>query len=110
VLPYVEAVERETPIMNYARELWLPIQTTFHVALCELGFRAVEDFNAADAWHGDVGPWPRNRRNEIRIGSLNGYLRQARGRQNLEIRDRVLVARVVMRGTRRRRRLRGRRR
>jgi choline dehydrogenase len=97
VVPSYEAVEREIPIMRYPEELWLPFQRTFAAACGELGFRSIEDFNAPDAWDGVVGPWPRNRRNEIRQGSLVTYIRRARARPNLEIRARALVDRVRVR-------------
>jgi choline dehydrogenase len=97
VVPFYEAVEREIPIMLYPEELWLPFQRTFVQACRELGFREVDDFNAPDAWDGVVGPWPRNRRNEIRQGSLVTYIRRARARPNLEIRGRALVDRVLVR-------------
>jgi choline dehydrogenase len=83
--------------MLYPEELWLPFQRTFVQACREIGFRSVPDFNAPDAWDGVVGPWPRNRRNEIRQGSLVTYIRKARARPNLEIRGRALVDRVLVR-------------
>jgi choline dehydrogenase len=94
VRPWFETVERELTISTYPRELWMPIQHVFVEACVELGFRLVDDFNAEDAWDGITGAWPRNRRNEIRQGSLVTYIRKARARPNLEIRDRVLVDRV----------------
>jgi choline dehydrogenase len=100
VVPFYEAVEREIPIMLYPEDLWLPFQRTFAEACGEIGFRSVSDLNAPDAWDGVVGPWPRNRRNEIRQGSLVTYIRRARGRANLEIRGHALVDRVVVRNGR----------
>jgi choline dehydrogenase len=95
VLPYYEAVERDIPIKRYEPELWLPIQRLFADACVELGFRFVEDLNAADAWDGVVGPWPRNRRNEIRQGSLVTHVRRVRQRPNFALRDCALVDRVL---------------
>jgi choline dehydrogenase len=100
VRPYYEAVEREIAIMRYPDELWLPVQQAFLDACLEIGFRRAEDFNAPDAWDGVVGPWPRNRRNEIRQGSLVTYIRAARSRPNFTILDRALVDRVVFDGLR----------
>jgi choline dehydrogenase len=100
VVPHFEAVEREIPIMTYPPETWLPLHTLCTRAWKELGFRYVEDMNADDAWDGVVGPWPRNRHNEIRQGSLVTYIRRARPRENLEIRDRALVDRVLVDGGR----------
>jgi choline dehydrogenase len=98
VRPYYELVERDVPIRCYAREVWLPIQAAFAEACVELGFRYVEDFNRPDAWDGVVGPWPRNRRNEIRQGSLITHVRRVRRRRNLTIRAVALVDRVLHRG------------
>jgi len=95
-----EAVEQEIPIRTYDEALWLPMHRAFHDAALELGFRHVEDFNAPDAWDGVVGPWPRNRRNEIRQGSLVTYIRRARARANLTIAADALVDRVLLEGDR----------
>jgi choline dehydrogenase len=100
VKPFHELVERVVPVMTYPREVWLPVQELFAEASVELGFRYVEHLNAPDAWDGVVGPWPRNRRNEIRQGSIITHLRAARGRRNLEIRDHALVDRVLLSGAR----------
>jgi choline dehydrogenase len=100
VLPYVELVEREIPIMTYPRELWMPIHEAFASAALELGLRWHDDLNAPDAWDDVVGPWPRNRRNEVRQGTLVTYIRAARPRANFEILDRTLVDSVVLEGDR----------
>jgi choline dehydrogenase len=100
VLPHFERVERELSVRTYPRERWLPVQHLFSAACEEIGLRRHEDFNAPDAWDGVVGPWPRNRRNEVRQGSLNTYIRQARGRANFSIVADVLVDRVLLTGTR----------
>jgi choline dehydrogenase len=100
MLPYYEAVERDIPIKLYAQELWLPIQQVFADACVELGFRFVEDLNAHDAWDGVVGPWPRNRRNEIRQGSLVTHIRRIRNRPNFKLVDGALVDRVLHDGQR----------
>ncbi len=100
VLPHVEAVEREIPIMQYPRELWLPFQSRFADACVELGFRYSEDLNAPDAWDGVVGPWPRNRHGEIRQGSLITHVRPARERANFALLPDSLVDRVLLAGGR----------
>ncbi len=100
VVPYYELVEREIPIRTYPEDLWLPIQRAFVEACVELEFRRVDDFNTPDAWDGVVGAWPRNRRNEIRQGSLVTYIRAARPRSNFRILDRALVDRVLHDGRR----------
>lgn len=100
MLPAYEAVEREIPILTYPEDAWLPFQRTFVRACVQLGFRRHDRFNEPDAWDGIAGAWPRNRRNEIRQGSLVTYIRAARGRANFEIRDRVVVDRVLHDGRR----------
>jgi choline dehydrogenase len=100
VLPHYEVAERELSLMTYPAELWLPIQRAFVEGSLELGFRFVEDMNAPDAWDGIVGPWPRNRRNEIRQGSLVTYIRWARPLPNFELRAGVHVDRLLLSGTR----------
>lgn len=100
MLPYLEAAERELGIMTYPEELWLPVQRTFVDACLELGFRFEGDLNAPGAWDGVVGPWPRNRRNEIRMGSLVTTIRAARGRSNFTLRPETLVDRVLLEGER----------
>lgn len=96
VVPYYERVERDIPTMRYPHELWLPIQRVFAHACVELGFRFVEDLNGDDAWDGVVGPWPRNRRNEIRQGSLITHVRRVRTRPNFTLCDGALVDRVLI--------------
>jgi choline dehydrogenase len=100
MVPLYEIVERELNVFTYPREQWLPVQKLVLDGFEEIGFRSVEDVNAPDSWDGVVGPWPRSRRNEMRLGSLNTYIRAARKRENFEIRDRVMVDRVVLDGTR----------
>ena len=100
MLPYLEAAERELELMTYPRELWQPVQRTFVDACLELGFRFEDDLNAPDAWDGVVGPWPRNRRDEIRLGSLVTSIRAARPRPNFSILADSLVDRVVLEGDR----------
>jgi choline dehydrogenase len=100
VLPYYEAAERELSLMTYPEELWMPIQRVFVDACLELGFRYAPDLNAPDAWDEVVGPWPRNRRNEIRQGSLVTYIRRARGRSNFHLRAGAHVDRVLVEGDR----------
>jgi choline dehydrogenase len=97
VRPYYERVEGEITVRTYPREQWQPFALAFEEAYVELGYRAVEDVNAPDAWDGVVGPWTQNRRNEIKLGTLPSYVRGARGRPNFEVRGDALVDRVVVR-------------
>ena len=100
VRPVFERVERSVPIKRYPEERWLPFQHAFVEGFAELGYRRVADMNAPDSWGRVVGAWPQNRRNEIRMGTLTTYLREARPRTNLTIRDRTLVDSVVLDGSR----------
>ena len=100
VLPWYEKVEAEIPPRNYARERWQPFSLAFEEAYREIGFRPVEDLNRPDAWDGVVGPWPSNRRNEVRQGTLPTYIRAARPRPNFELRGDALVDRVLLDGDR----------
>lgn len=98
VRPAYERVEREIAIRRYPPETWQPFSRAFLDAYRELGYRWMDDLNAPEAWDGVVGPWPHNRRNEIRLGTLPTYIRAARGRANLTIGDRVLVDSVQIEG------------
>jgi choline dehydrogenase len=100
VRPVFERVERSVPIKRYPEERWLPFQHAFVEGFAELGYRRVADMNAPDSWGRVVGAWPQNRRNEIRMGTLTTYLREARPRPNLTIRDRTHVDSVVLDGSR----------
>jgi choline dehydrogenase len=88
VVPFYELAESVVPIRTYPRDAWTPFQKVFADGFEELGFRFIDDLNAPDAWGGVVGPWPQNRRNEIRQGTLVTYVRMARYRPNLQIVDR----------------------
>jgi choline dehydrogenase len=98
--PVFETVERELSVRAYPRALWLPVQELLGEACLQIGFRWHDDLNAPDAWDGVYGPWPRNRRQEVRQGSLNTYIRQARPRPNFSIVAGALVDRVLLSGTR----------
>jgi choline dehydrogenase len=97
--PLFERVEELLRVKAYPRERWLPAQSLVVDAWLELGFRWCDDLNAPDAWDGVAGPWPRSRHNETRMGSLNTYIRAARGRQNFSLRPDALADRVVMAGS-----------
>jgi choline dehydrogenase len=76
------------------------VQELLGTACLEIGFRWHDDLNAPDAWDGVYGPWPRNRHHEVRQGSLNTYIRQARPRPNFSIIADALVDRVLLQGGR----------
>lgn len=96
----LERVESVVPTRTYARDHVGPLQSAFLDGWLEAGHRWADDLNAPEAWDGVVGHWPQNRRNEIRLGSLVSYLRDARPRPNLTIRGGVHVDRVTFTGDR----------
>jgi choline dehydrogenase len=98
--PVFETVESELSVRTYPRERWLPAQELLGEACLQIGFRWEDDLNGPDAWDGVYGPWPRNRRLEVRQGSLNTYIRQARPRPNFSIIADALVDRVLLSGAR----------
>lgn len=100
VRPVFERVEHELSVSAYPVERWLPVQHLLVDACGELGFRWEDDLNAPAAWDEVMGPWPRNRRNEVRQGTLNTYIRQARPRENFSIIADALVDTVRISGGR----------
>ena len=85
-------IERPRP------ETWQPINSAFYDACRELGYAEVTDHN--DPRSTGVGPWPRNRRDGIRISTAIGYLNPARHRLNLTIRPFCNTHRVIVEGGR----------
>jgi choline dehydrogenase len=85
-------IERPTP------ETWQPVNRAFYDACREQGYADVADHN--DPRSTGVGPWPRNRRNGIRISTAIGYLHPARHRVNLTIRPCCNTHRVIVEGGR----------
>jgi choline dehydrogenase len=85
-------IERPRP------ETWQPINAAFHYACRELGYAEVADHN--DPRSTGVGPWPRNRRDGIRISTAIGYLHPARHRVNLTIRPFCNIHHVIVEGGR----------
>ncbi len=79
-------------------ETWQPINRAFNEACREMGYAEVWDQN--DPRSTGVGPWPRNRRDGIRISTAIGYLNPARHRLNLTIRPFSNTHRVVIEGGR----------
>jgi choline dehydrogenase len=79
-------------------ETWQPINRAFNDACRDLGYPEVWDHN--DPRSTGVGPWPRNRREGIRISTAIGYLNPARHRLNLTIRPFTNTRRVVVEGGR----------
>jgi choline dehydrogenase len=75
-------------------DTWQPINRAFHEASRNLGYADVADHN--DPRSTGVGPWPRNRRDGIRISTAIGYLNPARHRLNLTIRPFSNIHRVIV--------------
>jgi choline dehydrogenase len=80
------------------QEKWQPVNRAFYDACREQGYAEVADHN--DPRSTGVGPWPRNRRDGIRISTAIGYLHPARHRVNLTIRPFCNTRRVIFEGGR----------
>jgi choline dehydrogenase len=80
------------------KEAWQPVNRAFYDACREHGYADVADHN--DPRSTGVGPWPRNRRDGIRISTAIGYLSPARHRVNLTIRPFCNTHRVIVEGGR----------
>jgi choline dehydrogenase len=81
-------IERPQP------DTWEPINRAFYSACRALGYAEVWDHN--DPESAGVGPWPRNRRDGIRISTAIAYLGPARHRLNLTVRARCNVHSVIL--------------
>ena len=85
-------IERPRP------DSWQPINRAFNDACRDQGYAEVWDHN--DPRSTGVGPWPRNRRDGIRVSTAIGYLNPARHRLNLTIRPFTTTHRVIVEGGR----------
>jgi choline dehydrogenase len=83
-------------IQRYRPESWAPVNRVFAAAADELGYAHAPDLNGAAADAGVWGTFPHNRFKEEKQGTLNTYLRGARGRANLSLRGGATVDRVVI--------------
>jgi choline dehydrogenase len=92
----------EGPIVinRYRRESWAPVNGVFADACDEAGLIWSDDLNNPDSDAGVVGAMPHNRFKEAKQGTLNTYLRIARGRKNLTIQGGALVDRILISGGR----------
>jgi choline dehydrogenase len=109
VLPYLQRIERDhdfggegyhgdagpIPIVRL-RDRWPEAVHAFEAACVARGHPVCDDHNAP--WTTGVGPLPRNQIGDVRASSLVTYLREARGRPNLEIRADATVRRVLFDG------------
>jgi choline dehydrogenase len=75
-------------------ETWQPLNRAFFEAARAAGYGEVWDHN--DPGSSGIGPWPRNRRDGIRMSTAIGYLAPARHRMNLTIRPGVNAHRVMI--------------
>ncbi len=75
-------------------ETWQPLNRAFFEAARAAGYAEVSDHNDPDS--AGIGPWPRNRREGVRISTAIGYLAPARHRVNLTIRASVNARRVII--------------
>jgi len=73
---------------------WPPAIRAFYEAGRQLGFAEVWDHN--DPRSSGIGPFPRNRRDGIRVSTAVGYLNPARHRLNLTIRPFSNIHRVII--------------
>lgn len=82
------------PVRQLTRSETTPMQQAFIDATLEHGYRLIDDFDCSDP-HG-VGPYPMNIVNGVRVNTGMAYLGdRVRARDNLHIRDHVLVDKVV---------------
>ncbi|HXD90525.1 MAG TPA: GMC family oxidoreductase N-terminal domain-containing protein, partial [Candidatus Binataceae bacterium] len=75
-------------------ENWQPLNRAFFESARAAGFAEVWDHNDPEST--GIGPWPRNRRDGVRISTAIGYLAPARHRMNLTIRSGVNAHRVII--------------
>jgi choline dehydrogenase len=87
-------------VRRYKPEGWAPVNHTLLEAAIALGLREVSDLNAPDCHQNAAGPWPQNRRNDVRMGTLVTYIRAARARSNFTLRADSVVDRVLFDGER----------
>jgi choline dehydrogenase len=81
-------------IQRPSPETWQPLNRAFFDAARAAGYAEVWDHN--DPQSTGIGPWPRNRRDGVRISTAIGYLAPARHRLNLTIRSGVHAHRVIL--------------
>ncbi|MGI9658932.1 MAG: GMC family oxidoreductase, partial [Gaiellaceae bacterium] len=96
VEPFYERIGEVIPTRTYPPETWPPFTHAFAEAYQEIGYAWRDDLNEPDAWGEVVGPWPMNRRNEVRLGTLTTYVRRARQRSNFTVVGDANVDRVLL--------------
>ncbi|WP_457975632.1 GMC family oxidoreductase [Pseudomonas aeruginosa] len=97
--PALHGGDGPLPVRQLSRADLSPMQRAFVDATLANGFKAIVDFDGADA--NGVGPYPMNVVNGVRVNTGMAYLDNAvRGRANLSIRGDALVDRVLFEGKR----------
>ncbi len=97
--PALHGGDGPRPVRQLSRADLSPMQRAFVDATLANGFKAIADFDGADA--NGVGPYPMNVVNGVRVNTGMAYLDNAvRGRANLSIRGDALVDRVLFEGKR----------
>jgi choline dehydrogenase len=86
------------PVTRSSRADLVPLQRSFLAAATELGFGWAGDHN--DPGSTGIGPFPMNRRGDVRMSTALTYLPAARGRPNLAIRTGARADRVVLQNRR----------
>lgn len=86
------------PVRRYKMDELLPSPRAFIAACQAAGFPQTHDMNHPEST--GVGLYPLNRIDGIRMSTALTYLRMARHRLNLTVRDRVLVRRILFEGRR----------
>lgn len=97
--PALHGGDGPLPVRQLSRADLSPMQRAFVDATLANGFKAIADFDGADA--NGVGPYPMNVVNGVRVNTGMAYLDNAvRARANLSIRGDALVDRVLFEGKR----------
>lgn len=97
--PALHGGDGPLPVRQLSRADLSPMQRAFVDATLANGFKAIADFDGADA--NGVGPYPMNVVNGVRVNTGMAYLDNAvRARANLSIRGDALVDQVLFEGKR----------
>jgi choline dehydrogenase-like flavoprotein len=83
-------------VNRWSRDSWAAVNGIFADACNEAGLPWSDDLNNGDSDAGVVGAMPHNCFKEVQQGTLGTYLRFARGRKNLTIRESALVDRILI--------------
>jgi choline dehydrogenase len=85
------------PVRQLLKSDLTPVQQSFVDATVNLGYKAIDDFDGADA--NGVGPYRMNVVNGVRVNTGMAYLsNKVRERKNLEIRSNSILDRVLFNG------------